>query len=98
MPSAYRCGVRIDGRLSRSRFRETFLAGALLASAAAPATAGAPKASVPTRAAIMDQQNKEFVPYVLAVGAGTPVSFPNNDNVRHNVYSVSAANTTVSKN
>lgn len=55
------------------------------------APAGAPAASAPPRAAVMDQQNKEFVPYVLAVRAGTPVTFPNNDNVRHNVYSVSAA-------
>lgn len=117
MPPAYRCVVWIDGRLSRSRFRKTLLAGALLAGAAASATAadleatvrddkgkpveeaivylvataGAPVASVPTRAEVMDQQNKEFVPYMLAVRAGTSVSFPNNDNIRHNVYSVSAA-------
>jgi plastocyanin len=39
---------------------------------------------------IMDQQNKEFVPYVLPVYVGTPVSFPNRDNIRHHVYSFSA--------
>jgi plastocyanin len=39
---------------------------------------------------IMDQQNKEFVPYVLPVYVGTPVNFPNRDNIRHHVYSFSA--------
>jgi plastocyanin len=52
-----------------------------------------PAAGVPapprTPTAIMDQQNKEFVPHVLAVGVGTPVSFPNRDNIRHHVYSFS---------
>jgi plastocyanin len=44
-----------------------------------------------TAGAVMDQQNKEFVPFVLAVTAGTPVTFPNRDNIRHHVYSFSAA-------
>ena len=55
------------------------------------AAGGTPVTSAPGRPALMDQQNKEFTPYVLALQAGTAVSFPNNDNVRHNVYSVSAA-------
>jgi hypothetical protein len=37
----------------------------------------------------MDQVNKEFVPPVLPVVVGTPVSFPNRDNIRHHVYSFS---------
>jgi len=37
----------------------------------------------------MDQINKEFVPSVLPVMVGTPVSFPNRDNIRHHVYSFS---------
>jgi plastocyanin len=41
-------------------------------------------------AAVMDQQNKTFVPLVLAVPVGTPVTFPNRDNIRHHVYSFSA--------
>jgi plastocyanin len=41
--------------------------------------------------AVLDQQNKEFVPQVLAVHVGTPVAFPNRDNIRHHVYSFSAA-------
>ena len=42
-------------------------------------------------AATMDQVNKEFVPAVLPVVVGTPVNFPNRDNIRHHVYSFSAA-------
>jgi plastocyanin len=41
--------------------------------------------------AIMDQQDKEFVPLVLAVQVGTEVAFPNKDNIRHHVYSFSPA-------
>ena len=41
--------------------------------------------------AIVDQVDKEFVPRVIAVAAGTPVIFPNHDNVRHHVYSFSPA-------
>jgi len=39
----------------------------------------------------MDQQNKEFIPYVLPVQVGTSVTFPNSDNIRHHVYSFSPA-------
>ena len=41
--------------------------------------------------AVMDQQNKEFVPRVLPVVLGAPVMFPNRDNIRHHVYSFSSA-------
>ncbi len=41
--------------------------------------------------ATMDQQNKEFIPYVLPVQIGTSVHFPNSDNIRHHVYSFSPA-------
>jgi hypothetical protein len=47
------------------------------------------QAPPPTR--IMDQHDKEFVPHVLPVHVGTPVSFPNRDNIRHHVYSFSPA-------
>jgi plastocyanin len=40
---------------------------------------------------IVDQINLEFVPYVKAILVGTPVYFPNKDNVRHHVYSFSPA-------
>lgn len=41
--------------------------------------------------ASMDQRNQEFVPRVLAVRTGTQVSFPNSDDIRHQVYSFSQA-------
>ncbi len=40
---------------------------------------------------VLDQQDKQFVPYVTAVEVGTPVLFPNKDNIRHHVYSLSPA-------
>lgn len=45
------------------------------------------------RNAQLDQVNKEFVPYVMAVQTGTSVNFPNKDNIRHHVYSFSPAKT-----
>lgn len=41
--------------------------------------------------AIIDQVDKEFIPYVTAVQTGTRISFPNSDNIRHHVYSLSPA-------
>jgi plastocyanin len=42
---------------------------------------------------IIDQVDKEFVPRVTVVQTGTPVDFPNHDNIRHQVYSFSPAKT-----
>ena len=41
----------------------------------------------PTEHGIIDQMNLVFIPHVLAVQKGTTVDFPNNDEVRHNVFS-----------
>ncbi len=41
----------------------------------------------PTERGIVDQMNLVFIPHVLAVQKGTTVDFPNNDEVRHNVFS-----------
>lgn len=41
--------------------------------------------------AIIDQRDKQFVPYVTAVQVGTAIMFPNSDNIRHHVYSFSPA-------
>ncbi len=41
--------------------------------------------------AVIDQQNKQFIPYVTALQVGTSVMFPNKDNIRHHVYSLSPA-------
>ncbi len=45
----------------------------------------------PARHAVMDQVDRQFVPRILVVRTGTPVDFPNSDNVAHQVYSFSPA-------
>lgn len=40
----------------------------------------------PLRDARIDQRGKTFLPHVLIVPRGTRVSFPNNDQVLHNVF------------
>jgi plastocyanin len=39
----------------------------------------------------LDQRKQMFEPYVLAIGTGTTVDFPNNDSTYHNVFSLSKA-------
>ena len=51
---------------------------------------GAPPPRKPLDA-VMDQRDKEFVPYVLPIQTGTTVYFPNHDDLRHQVYSISPA-------
>lgn len=53
-----------------------------------PAAATAVK---PLENARITQKNKMFLPDVLVVTTGTPVAFPNEDTVRHHVYSFSSA-------
>jgi plastocyanin len=43
------------------------------------------------RTAVMDQINRTFVPHVLPVQVGAWVEFPNSDQVKHSVFSVSPA-------
>lgn len=52
-----------------------------------------PRVSVrpPKEPLVVDQVRLTFVPHVLPVVVGTTVSFPNNDEVGHNVYSPSPA-------
>jgi len=38
---------------------------------------------------IMDQVDKEFIPHLLPIVVGTPVRFPNHDQIHHHVYSFS---------
>jgi plastocyanin len=38
---------------------------------------------------VLDQKNQTFVPYVLAITAGTTVDFRNSDDTYHNVFSFS---------
>ncbi len=51
---------------------------------------GPPQGADQPGTANMDQVRQQFAPHVLAVRAGTRVTFPNRDNIRHQVYSFSA--------
>jgi plastocyanin len=54
--------------------------------------AGAPAAvAPPSQPVAIVQRDQEFAPYVTPVVVGTRVVFPNEDTVRHHVYSVSPA-------
>jgi plastocyanin len=46
-------------------------------------------ATRPTKPATIEQIDREFVPYVIPVRAGTTVNFPNRDPLMHHVYSFS---------
>lgn len=48
-------------------------------------------AAVVPETASIDQRDTQFVPRVSVVQVGSPVRFPNSDNVRHQVYSFSPA-------
>ena len=67
-------------------------AGKPLADAVVYAIPGAPSDARPPRAAVaVEQIDREFVPYVSVVQAGTTVTFPNRDPILHHVYSFSPA-------
>lgn len=69
-------------------------AGAPLADAVVFAEPAARKpAGVAARSASIEQVGRQFVPQVSVVQVGTSVAFPNNDTVRHHVYSFSPAKT-----
>src|SRR5439155_21884639 len=40
---------------------------------------------------VIEQRNKTFMPHVMAVPVGSTVSFPNFDQIYHNVFSLSKA-------
>ena len=42
---------------------------------------------------VVDQVKLEFIPYVTVITAGSKISFPNSDRVRHHVYSFSPSKT-----
>jgi plastocyanin len=64
--------------------------GGPVADAVVYAAAPGGPATRATRAAI-EQVDREFVPYVSVIQAGTTVSFPNRDPILHHVYSFSPA-------
>jgi plastocyanin len=53
----------------------------------------APLAHAAAAKATIDQINRQFVPRVSVIQAGTAVAFPNSDNIRHSVYSFSKSKT-----
>ncbi len=48
--------------------------------------------AVTTTTAVVDQRDRQFVPQVTVIQAGTTVRFPNNDSVSHHVYSFARPN------
>ncbi|MBW2268057.1 MAG: methylamine utilization protein [Deltaproteobacteria bacterium] len=54
---------------------------------------GGTQPAPPRNPTVIDQVDKEYIPYVTAVQVGTSVSFPNHDPLRHHVYSFSEAKT-----
>jgi plastocyanin len=65
--------------------------GALVADAVVYAKSNNSVASHEKKQAVIEQRDKQFVPYVTAIQVGTSVTFPNRDSVRHDVYSLSPA-------
>lgn len=63
---------------------------------ALPAKGAVPPAAAHVRA-LVDQVDKEFVPRVNIIQAGTEIHFPNSDNIRHSLYSFSPAKTFTTK-
>jgi plastocyanin len=67
-------------------------AGKPLADAVVYAVGGTAHDTRPSRApAAIEQVDREFVPYVTVVQAGTTITFPNRDPILHHVYSFSPA-------
>jgi plastocyanin len=65
--------------------------GTLVSDAVVYAKSSNPVVSVEKKQAVIEQRDKQFVPYVTAIQVGTSVLFPNRDSVRHDVYSLSPA-------
>jgi plastocyanin len=53
-------------------------------------TASAKRAFAPARA-VIEQRDRDFIPFVTVVRTGTAVTFPNRDQTMHHVYSFSPA-------
>jgi plastocyanin len=65
--------------------------GTLVSDAVVYAKPSNPVVSLEKKQAVIEQRDKQFVPYVTAIQVGTSVTFPNKDSVRHDVYSLSPA-------
>jgi plastocyanin len=86
-------GVSLDARCAQLEVDVKDTAGAAVADAVASLRPHGSSAAHADAGATMDQRGLRFIPRVLAVQAGTTVDFPNSDQVRHHVYSFSAAKT-----
>jgi len=64
--------------------------GTLVSDAVVYAKSNNPVVSLEKKQAVIEQRDKQFVPSVTAIQVGTSVTFPNRDNVRHDVYSLSS--------
>src|SRR5437870_5945362 len=65
--------------------------GALVSDAVVYAKGASTTAAREKKQVVIDQIDKQFVPYVSAIQVGTSILFPNKDNIRHHVYSFSPA-------
>ncbi|MGZ5199138.1 MAG: methylamine utilization protein [Telluria sp.] len=64
-------------------------AGLGVADAAVVLVPLAPAQAKNRASASIEQRGREFIPYVTVVQAGTSIEFPNNDQIKHHVYSFS---------
>jgi plastocyanin len=65
--------------------------GSLVSNAVVFAKKDGAKFERASKQVVIEQRDKQFMPYVTALEAGTSISFPNKDQVRHHVYSLSPA-------
>ena len=65
--------------------------GAVVPDAVVYAEAAGARSGPASKRIIIDQRDRQFVPYVTALQVGAAVLFPNSDNIRHHVYSFSPA-------
>jgi len=95
MPAIWALVYASSGQAGELTARVTTPDGAPLAAAVVTATpvGQAPAAVKAGSKAVMFQEHKQFVPFVLPVQLGTTVEFPNRDPFRHQVYSFSPAKT-----
>ena len=82
-------GLRLDAASLDVTVKDT--KGATVPDAVVYAQRSGASSGLVKKQAVVDQRDKQFVPYVTAVQVGTSIVFPNSDNIRHHVYSFSPA-------
>jgi plastocyanin len=87
------CSLGLSGTLSAASLdidvRDAH--GSALADAAVYVESLAGASPMRPHAAEIEQKNRKFMPLMTVIQAGSEISFPNNDTVRHHVYSFSPA-------